>query len=473
MHTFPGPCKPNLPIRGFFVNHNRLAPYPSAIYAWYVVVLLLAAYIISFIDRQILALLIDPIKSDLGLSDTGISLLHGFAFAIFYTAMGIPIGRLADHRSRRGIIAVGVFFWSLMTASCGLARNFVHLLIARIGVGVGEASLLPSAYSLISDYFPPEKRSRPISVFALGPFVGAGMAYILGGVIIKMATAAPELVMPLVGPVSPWRLTFMLVAIPGILLALLMLSIREPIRRETQSTNPGTGKTRLLPLSETVNYVKDRSSAYFLLFLGFAMLSLLSFAFFAWVPSHFIRNFNWSMGQVGLGFGLVVLTCGPLGTLAGGYLADFLHTRGHGSSQIRAGMIAAIAMSVSSVAAMLMPTAITTLAALALAMFFHGIPVSLAPAALQAVTPNQMRGQMVALFNLVVNVIGFGIGPTAVALITDYVFTDPTAVGWSLAMVAGIAGPIAFLVLRFSLRPYDLLTQNWVTENQADTTTGN
>jgi MFS family permease len=448
------------------VNQARSDHYPNPAYAWYVVVLLLLAYVVSFIDRQILALLIDPIKTDLGLTDTSISLLHGFAFAIFYTAMGIPIGRLADHRSRRGIIAVGVLFWSLMTAACGLARNFWQLLIARIGVGVGEASLLPSAYSLISDYFPPRKRSRPISVFALGPFVGAGMAYILGGAIIRIATAAPELVLPVLGTITPWRLTFMLVAIPGILVALLMLTVREPQRREMQAADSDGGKKKTLPLSEAVRFVRDRSSAYFMLFLGFALLSMLSFAFFAWIPSFFIRTHGWSMGQVGLGFGLVVLICGPLGTLFGGYLADRLQARGQahdqiGGHQIKAGMISAVAMTVSSVAAMLMPTAASALAALALAMFFHGMPVSLAPSALQAVTPNQMRGQMVALFNLVVNVIGFGVGPTAVALVTDFVFADTAAVGWSLAIVAAIAGPLAFIVLRFAMKPYGVLVKNW------------
>jgi MFS family permease len=423
-------------------------------YAWWVVFLLLIAYVVSFIDRQILALLIEPIKRDLDLSDTSISLLHGFAFAVFYSTVGIPIGRLADYRSRRGIIAAGIFFWSLMTAACGLARNFWHLLIARFGVGVGEASLLPSAYSLIADYFPPEKRGRAISLLALGPFVGAGLAYILGGAVISLATATPETNLPLLGPVAPWRLTFFLVGIPGILLALLMLTVREPRRREMAVLPGGSETGQAISIIETVRFIRQRAGGYSMIFLSFALISMLSFAYFAWIPSFFIRSFGWSIPEVGLRFGLVVLIFGPLGTLSGGYLADVLLSRGFTDAYIRTGMIAALTMTVSSIFAVLMPSASGALVMLAVAMFFHGMPVGLAPTALQAVTPNQMRGQVNALFNLVVNVVGFGLGPIAVALVTDFVLGNPASLKYSLAIVSIVVGPMALLVLRYSIRPY-------------------
>ena len=153
--------------------------YPNQIYAWYVVSVLTVAYIFSFIDRQILNLLVEPIQQDLNLSDTQISLLQGMAFALFYTLMGIPIARLADVANRRTIIATGVFLWSLMTALCGLTKTFWQLFAARIGVGVGEAALSPPSYSLFSDYFPPGKVTRAIAVFTGGSFLGAGLAYII------------------------------------------------------------------------------------------------------------------------------------------------------------------------------------------------------------------------------------------------------------------------------------------------------
>ena len=153
-------------------DYNKI-PYPAPAYAWYVVIVLFIAYTISFIDRQIMSLLIEPIKRDLAISDTQISLLHGFAFAIFYTVLGIPLGRLADRKNRCFIISAGIFVWSLMAGACGLAKSFWFLFMARIGVGVGEASLSPAAYSMISDYFPKEKRGIAISLNSMGVFFGA------------------------------------------------------------------------------------------------------------------------------------------------------------------------------------------------------------------------------------------------------------------------------------------------------------
>ena len=206
--------------------------YPSPVYSWYVVVVLTVAYMFSFLDRQILALLIEPIRQDLEITDFQISLLLGLAFGIFYTALGIPIGRLADRRSRRGIIAVGVTIWCLMTAACGLARNFSQLFLARIGVGVGEATLNPSAYSLISDYFPRQRRGRAISFYNMGVSLGAGVAMVVGGQIIAFAFDTPRVTLPIVGELYAWQLVFLLVGLPGLLIAALMITVREPERRD-------------------------------------------------------------------------------------------------------------------------------------------------------------------------------------------------------------------------------------------------
>jgi MFS family permease len=161
--------------------------YPPVGYSWYVVGILTVAYVFSFIDRQILNLLVGPIRRDLQISDTEMSLLMGFSFAVFYTFFGIPLGRLADTRSRRALITGGIVLWSLMTAACGLARNFVHFLLLRMGVGVGEAALSPSAYSLIADYFPRENRATALSVYSMGIYIGSGLAYLLGGLVVKVA----------------------------------------------------------------------------------------------------------------------------------------------------------------------------------------------------------------------------------------------------------------------------------------------
>ena len=209
----------------------NVPPYPNSRYAWFVVVLLMFAYILSYVDRSILTLLVTPIQDDMGLSDTQISLLHGLAFAIFYTLLGFPIGWLADRKNRVGIIAVGIAFWSLMTALCGVAKNFTHLFFARMGVGVGEAALNPSAYSIITDYFPPEKLSRALSTYVMGTYLGFGIAYILGGTIVNAISSMPDFDLPVIGHIFSWQLAFFLVGIPGLFFVLLLKFIKEPVRR--------------------------------------------------------------------------------------------------------------------------------------------------------------------------------------------------------------------------------------------------
>ena len=201
-------------------------------YPWYVVIVLTFAFTVAFIDRQILSLLVQPIRRDLGISDTQISLLAGFAFAVFYSILGVPIARLADRRSRRAIISVGVFLWSLMTAACGLAKSFAGLFVARVGVGVGEATLSPAAYSMIADYFPPQKLARAIAVYAMGLYLGAGLAMIAGSAVVRLVADAGPVTLPLLGTLFPWQLTFFAVALPGILVLAGMATVREPQRRD-------------------------------------------------------------------------------------------------------------------------------------------------------------------------------------------------------------------------------------------------
>lgn len=175
--------------------HNNNQGYPSSLSVWTTVTILMIAYVLSFIDRQILNLLVEPIRRDLVISDTQMSLLMGLSFALFYTICGIPLGRLADTSNRRGLIAIGVLFWSAATAACGMAKLYWQFLICRIGVGVGEAALSPAAYSLIADSFPPERRATAISVYSMGVYLGSGIAFLLGGLVIQFASAQGDVVL--------------------------------------------------------------------------------------------------------------------------------------------------------------------------------------------------------------------------------------------------------------------------------------
>src|SRR6185503_17082308 len=229
---------------------------PKMGYAWYVVLILMACYTLSFIDRQILSLLVAPIKQDLGISDTRVGLLQGLAFAVLYTALGLPMGRIADRRSRRNLIAVGVFFWSLMTALCSVARSFGSLFLARVGVGVGEATLGPSAFSLISDYFPKERLGTALSVYSAGIFVGAGLANIVGGIVTQAASNLQPVDLPILGTIAPWRFTFLIVGIPGLLVGLLVYTIREPLRKNLLRT--ADGQVSHLGIGEVLAQLKLR-----------------------------------------------------------------------------------------------------------------------------------------------------------------------------------------------------------------------
>ena len=213
--------------------------------SWYIVGVLTVAYTCSFIDRSVLGLMVGPIRDELGITDTQFSLLQGLAFAIFYTLLGIPIARLADRTNRRNIVAAGIALWSLMTALCGLARSFGSLFMARVGVGVGEAALAPAAFSLITDLFPRKKVGRAIGTYQTGLFVGYGLSVILGGWLVGTLEQGPPLELPLLGELSAWRATLVIVGLPGLVIALLCLTFREPARHGGAQAGPDCGDIRL------------------------------------------------------------------------------------------------------------------------------------------------------------------------------------------------------------------------------------
>ena len=442
--------------RGHDALPDSDAPWPAPAYAWYVVGVLTVAYTVSFIDRQILNLLVQPIRQDLGISDTQISLLQGIAFAIFYSVLGVPIARLADRGNRRNIIAVGIFLWCLMTAACGLARNFVQLFIARIGVGVGEAALSPPAYSIIADYFPPERLARATGTYALGVYSGAGIAMLVGGAVIELIAQAGPVSLPGVGLLRPWQLAFLAVGLPGLLVGALMFTVKEPLRRGTSRTVES--RAGRVSLKEVTRFMLAEWRFFASIFLGLSMVGMVIIAILSWIPTYFIRLHDWSAGDVGFRYGLVLLLFGTSGSVIGGWIADWLRGRGHTN---------AILMTTTGVSLLALPAAIALPLVSQWPSFFLLIPVTfllaspvgLSAAAVQLVTPNRMRAQVTAVYFLVVALVGSGFGPLTVALCTDYLFADDMAVGKSIALVSGVLTPIGVLSLwlgaRRSGRPDD------------------
>lgn len=428
--------------------------YPDVRYAWYVVAVLTLAYIVSFIDRQILGLLVGPIQRDLGIGEKQISLLMGATFAVFYTLFGIPLGRLADTRSRRTIIATGIAFWSIMTAGCGLAKSFWQLAVFRVGVGVGEATLSPSAYSLIADYFRPARRSTAMSVYSMGIFVGSGLAFILGGLVVEFSAAQESFVLPLVGTVRSWQLVFLVVGLPGLAAALLMCTIREPARTGARRMAAHSSPVATATMSEVWAYLRDNRGTFLCLNLGVAMVTLNTYGTSSWVPSMFIRRYGWTPRETGLVFGLIVGVAGTLGIVSGGRLADWLSERGQRDATLRIAGLAALAWLPFGVAYPLMPEAAWSAVLVAPAIFFSSVPFGVAPAAIQRMMPNTMRAQATAVYLFVINLIGMGLGPTVVAALTEDVFRDKQAVHYSLAIVGGVSQTLAGILLLAGLKRY-------------------
>jgi MFS family permease len=428
---------------------NKNTTWPSTGVAWYAVAILFIAYTFSFADRFILSLLIEPIKQDLQLSDTKISLLHGFAFAIFYTVMGIPIGRLADKYNRRHIIALGVATWSVMTAVCGITRGYWELFAARVGVGVGEAALSPAAYSMIADLFPPQKLGRALSVYTTGAFVGAGLAFIIGGTVIAAITSTPEITLPVVGTIRSWQAAFFVVGLPGLIVAALMYTVREPVRH----INSASGND-LVSMPEVFAFVRARWRVFGAHYLGFSLLGVVFNGITAWTPSFLSRSFDMPVGQSGPTIGVLILVFGTAGIIVGGWLTDYLGRKGFVDGAMRTGLVAGIGCIPFAVLVPFMPTLQWVLIIYCPLLFFASFGFGAAAAALQQVTPNRMRGMVSAFYLFFLNLIGIGLGPTIIALITDYIFHDDQAVGFSLAIMAGCSGLLAALFLWKGLKPF-------------------
>ena len=422
-------------------------PYPRPAYSWYVVGALTFVYIFSWIDRQILNLMVAPIRRDLGISDFQMSLLMGFSFAVFYTFFGIPLGRLADSRSRRGLIAAGFAVWSLFTAGCGLAKNYAQMLLCRMGVGVGEASLSPAAYSLITDYFPPNRLATAISVYSMGIYIGSGVSMILGGTVVAFAEGRESWVLPLLGAIRPWQVIFFIVGLPGVLLALLMYTVREPERRGRR------GKAGV-PLPEVLRYLRENWTTFACHNVGFALISFSNYGAAAWIPSFFIRNHGWTAAQIGMVYGAVLAIAGTLGIVAGGRFADWLMARGHRDATLRVGLLVTLLWLLPGTFIYLVPSPVLSVALIAVAQFLTSAPFGVAPAAIQQMMPPPMRGQASAIYLFAINLIGLGMGPSAVAAFTTYAFADDALVGYSLLIVTTLAHALSALLLWAGLRPF-------------------
>jgi MFS family permease len=421
--------------------------WPSPARAWYALAFLSVALMVATIDRGILTLLVAPIKQQLGLTDTQFTVLHGWAFVSVYALLGLPIARLADHTSRRLIIGIGMAFWSVMTGLCAFATSFWQFFAARAGVGAGESAFAPATYSILTDSFPPEKLPRAFAIVGIGFFYGASFGVILGAGLLMMA----ERLAAWFGAFQPWQIVLLLCALPGLALAAFMRTVHEPPRRGLM---PGADTRRAVPLGQVFGFFRDNARTYVPMFCAMGIKAMLTFGAGFWIPELFRRTFDWPVPRTALLQGTLGLIVAPLGLLLGSFLAERYAARGRDDANLRVLQIATLGAIPVSVLYPLLDDPYWVMGGWALNLFVISLGVAPANAALQIITPNQMRGQIRAAYQFVFNVVGFGAGSFCVALFTDYLFGDEGALRYSLTTVAAIIGPVAALLTWYGMKPY-------------------
>lgn len=426
--------------------------YPSRGAAWYAVVVLMVCYTFSFVDRLILAFLVTPLKHDLQLSDTQIGLLQGLAFALFYAILGIPFGLAADRVNRRNLVAAGVIAWSVMTSCGSMAKSFGMLALARMGVGVGEATLAPAAFSLIADYFPRERLSSAMSVYSMGVQIGAGFALILGGFVVQAVSHMAPVALPLIGTVAPWRLTFLIVGAPGVFIVLLLASLREPVRRllpvAAGAVRPRAG------LSNAIGQLRLRWRSTLGISVIMACQAMSNYAFGSWCPAFFERVHHWPKNQIGLLLGLLTIGCGCIGLTCGGRLSDHWLRSGMYEAPLRVGFVSLLGVACTLVPAMLAPSAPVTVALLVPAVFFLALPIGCSYASIQMIFPNEVRGTVSAIMLLLLNLCGLTLGTLLPGLLDDRLFHDEQMLGRSIAITAAFASCTGLVAALQSFAPY-------------------
>jgi MFS family permease len=421
------------------------SPWPSRRAGWYAVGVLLLAYTVAYVDRSILTIIVEPIQRDLHINDTQVGLLHGFAFVIFYVSLGVPLGLLADRANRKWLIVGSITVWSVMTSACGLASAFPQLFLARIGVGVGEAGLSPGSYSLISDYFAPKRRTAALGVYTIGIYLGSGFAILAGGVILSLIGTRPSVDVPIVGAVRAWQVVFFIIGLPGLLVALLALTVREPRRR--LDADEGVKLDTAAQWAGVTARLRRHWKAYLAHAVGFAFLGVTYNVALLWARPCLTRRFGVEASHAAYIVGGVMLVCATAGIVSGSLIADRWQARGRQDATVRIAIVSACAVLPFIAAFGFLPTVTATAADLAFALYFGAFAFGAAPSALALMTPNRMRATTSAIYLLLVNLVGLTCGPTLVGVLTDYVFHDPKAVGASISIVGTGSTLIALAAL--------------------------
>lgn len=424
-------------------------PYPSRGLAWWTVVVLMTVYIIGYIDRQALTLMIDMVKADLGASDSQMGFLNG-SFGIFYAVAGLPIAHWADRHSRRAIISIGLFSWTIMTAACGLAQSYWQLFTMRIGVGVGEATINPTAHSLLGDYFPRDKIPKAMSVFQIGAVTGSGLAFFIVGWVIETLEGSEPLTLPYIGDLFVWQETFLYISLPGLLGLLLLRTVKEPRRRGTKAN----GERDMASLEDVFAFYKRNWKTIVTHHLGFSSLAIMGFGFVGWTAPFMGRIHGVSPGIFGQWFGIQQIIFGSIGVVSAALIAEYLTKKGKRDANIIAGMLGGIGMIPVGLLTPIVPSEMWAWILLVPVAVFVNYPFGVAAGALPPIVPPNMRARVGAVYAFVVTIMGMTLGLSFTGMLTDYVFSKPEDVRYSLMVMVGVFGPIGVGLLWLGRKHY-------------------
>lgn len=410
---------------------------------WPMVSIFMVFAFMSYVDREVVSLIVQPLKRDLSLSDFQIGLLLGPAFGFFYALAGLPMGWLLDRFSRRWITTLCVAFWGVATALSGVTTNFLQLFAARMGIGLGESALSPAAHSMIAEQMPPEKLATTLSIFNAGAFVGGGVAIAAGGWLVAAISSMESLTVPLLGPVRPWQFIFLIVGLPTILLAPLALLLREkrvPRPAHAAGSKPAGGESMAAVLK-----------SHWLLFLGlpfgFSCTNVLVCAYKAWTPTFLIREHGWNVADAGMAFGIQQAAAGVIGLIMTGVIVDRMYKRGVRDAHVRWHMYS-LALSVPAMVIALNASSAWVFLGFSTVFWLLTYSyVGYAAAALQLFAPGHLRARIAAIYIAFLAIVGAGIGPPLTGWLTDRVFGGESGLHLSLTAVTLTWGPLALLVL--------------------------
>ena len=426
-------------------NMDTDRQYPSKPDAYSTVMVLFLANIMSFIDRQIPAMLVGPIKADFNITDSQVALLIGFSFAATYAVTVLPVGLAADRLKRKLVLGWGLLLWSFMTMAAIFVTSYKHLIVARMGVAMGETVIAPVSVSLVSDSFPEHQRGKAMGIISAGVYVGIGISLVGGGYLIDYLTNLGGLTLPVIGHIKPWQGAFVIAGSPGLLVMAAAFALREPPRRKVvdKANKQIIGKELILHIRE------HRKTLLFLLSaLMFQAITFYSFS--AWAPTMMVRTYGLSLTEVGVSLGSITIIASILGTIIAGNASDRLIMLGYQDGPVRAAMLACLLALPAIVLAPLMESLILCWILLALYLFFISSFVTLGLVAVASVATSNLKGQMTAFFALVMMISGI-FGPQITAAFTDFVFMDESKLNLSLSITGGITLPIAVLLFRLSL----------------------